>query len=152
ISCFLRRPNFGACMTDSLSSAEGIFPPISLRGRRQNTLPASPAPFAKSLRLHSLEFIEPLQGILLPQQGVIDRAGIERAAGLIRELVEVAEELLHLSLDGNEQPDVPRQEFDRAAALLEPLLVGIHPQVCDERPGRGFANSRSDIALGRREA
>src|SRR5262245_35117550 len=63
-----------------------------LYGRRRNAsrLRRRPLP---SLWLQSFELIEPFQRILLAQQCVVDAAGVEGAAGLIGELVEVAEEL-----------------------------------------------------------
>jgi hypothetical protein len=89
-SCFMSTVEpFAFASSHALSSS-----PI-LRGGRMRIRAPFPSPVV-SLRRHSFEFAEPFHRILLPQQRVVDAAGIERTAGLIRKLLEVAEELLDL--------------------------------------------------------
>src|SRR5215475_15528426 len=86
-------------------------------------LPTGASRERSACRSEALQVFQPFQGGLLPQQPVIDAAGIQRTALLVGELVEVREELLDLPLDGYEQPDVPRQEVDGTAAFLEPSFI-----------------------------
>ena len=66
---------------------------------------------------------------------------------LIRELIEVGEELLDLPLDRHQQPHLLREELHRLAALLDAALVGIHAQVGDHRPGGHLAGRRLRCCL-----
>src|SRR5262249_58089031 len=74
-------------------------------------------------------------------------AGIEGRGLLMREPVEVRKELLDLPLDGDQQPDIPRQKVRRSATFVHPTLVGIHAQVLDQRPTRHFTGGGRNVAL-----
>src|SRR5262245_31685584 len=91
--------------------------------------------------------LESLHALRLPQHAVPDAPGIDRRALLVRELVEVREELLDLPLDGYQQPDIPRQKVRRSAAFLRPMLVGSHAQVRDQCPARHFTGGDRNVAL-----
>src|SRR5262245_644148 len=69
------------------------------------------------LRSERLNLLQSLHGLLLPKQAVADAGGVQRGALLMRELIVVREELLHLRLDGHDQPHVAREEFDGPAAV-----------------------------------
>ena len=67
-----------------------------------------------------LEVFQALHGILLPQQAVIDAAGVERAPCLVRVLIEVGKKLLDLPLDGHQQPHLLRDELDASPPSSNP--------------------------------
>ena len=96
-------------------------------------------------RIKSFKFLEPSHRVLLPQHRVIDAAGIKGITRLIRVLLEIAEELLDLSLHGYEQPNIARQEIDRTTTFFKPSLIRIHAQIGDQRPSRCLSNPCRDV-------
>ena len=82
--------------------------------------PADNAPCAHLSGCQPFNLFEALHSLRLPQHAVTDASGIERRALLVRERVEVCEELLDLPLDGDQQPDIPRQKVRRSATFVIP--------------------------------
>src|SRR5262245_37779353 len=127
----VRRTRAPSAMTDR--TGRRMRPPVRVRTSVMGWRPRS------MLRGERFHVLQALHRLLLAEHAVADAARVERAALLVRELVVVREELLDLPLDRHEQPDVAREEVDRAAAFLHAALVGIHAEVLDERPCRHLA-------------
>src|SRR5262245_48299026 len=120
--------------------------------RPVNSLPAGASLARSARRSEALQLFQPLQGCLLPQQAIIDATRIQRAALLVRKLIEIGEELLDLRLHRHKQPNVPGQEVDSTTAFFEPSFIGIHTQIGDQRPSRCLAHSCCNVAFRRRKA